>query len=83
MSDDTDRINAVIDRINAHAESEDWVALDRFVRGFPITATALELMALLRSTYALRERLPSWQDRLAEIHTVVDKLHPKLLQGLD
>lgn len=80
---DTDRINVVIDRINGHAESEDWAALDRLVRDFPITSTALELMALLRTTYAMREKLPSWPDRLAEIHTVVDKLHPKLLQGLD
>jgi hypothetical protein len=57
------RIGEIIDHTSALAHAGDWEALDEYVRNFDYPHEApVFIIAVLRSTYPMREKLRFWKD---------------------
>jgi hypothetical protein len=59
-------VGDIIDRVYAFAKAEDWTGLDEYVRTYDYAfETELNVIAVLRSSFALRAKLIYWQDAVA------------------
>ncbi len=68
---DFEKISDIITHASRLAQAGDWQALDEWVRDFDyVHSPPVMIVAVLRSTFAMREKLFFWQDAVnrARLH---------------
>lgn len=79
-------LDQTIDGINKAVEERDYDYLDRILMAVPVTTASRHLLlALARSTYAIRLKLPNWRPAISRIKTAFKTRGldaEKLLDGL-
>ena len=80
MSRDMKRIGEIIDYTSKLAYAGEWEKLDEYVRSFDYAyEEPVMVIAVLRSTYAMREKLRYWKDAVQRASLFLD---PSELKGL-